>query len=190
MPPAAPSPSSRRSPRRSPPTAAGPAETKTPGPRRILGIDPGTIHCGYGVIEVNGRGAFLKPRYVECGVIELNPRHALADRLVALAADLREILADLQPHEVSLESLYHGVNAQSALRLGHARGVIMLVVSEAGLPLAEYPPATVKRTVAGNGRAQKTEVQRLVSYRCGLKQPPPLDASDALALALCHAQTR
>ncbi len=164
--------------------------SRTTSPRRILGIDPGTIHCGYGVIEVSQRGAFMRPRYIECGVIELNPRHPLADRLVALAADLREILRELQPHEVSLESLYHGVNAQSALRLGHARGVIMLVVSEAGLPLAEYPPATVKRQVAGNGRAHKTEVQRLVSYRCGLSQPPPLDASDALALALCHAQTR
>lgn len=166
------------------------ATATTATPLRILGIDPGTIHCGYGVIDIGQRGAFVRPRYVECGVIELNPRHALADRLVALAADLREILTEFQPHEVSLEALFHGVNAQSALRLGHARGVIMLVVSEAGLPLAEYPPATVKRTVAGNGRAQKTEVQRLVSYRCGLKEPPPLDASDALALALCHAATR
>lgn len=174
--------SPQKSPRRDP--------GRTAAPLRILGIDPGTIHCGYGVIEVNGRGAFLRPRYIECGVLELNPRHSLSHRLVALAADLREVIREFTPHEVSLETLYHGVNAQSALRLGHARGVIMLVVAEAGLPLAEYPPATVKRTVAGNGRAQKAEVQRLVSYRCGLKQPPPLDASDALALALCHAHTR
>ena len=159
-------------------------------PCRILGIDPGTIHCGYGVLEVAQRGAFLRPRYIECGVLELNPRLPLSDRLVALARDLREVVSEFSPQEVALEALYHGVNAQSALRLGHARGVIMLVIAEADLPLHEYPPATVKRTVAGNGRAQKTEVQRLVSYRCGLKQAPPLDASDALALALCHAQQR
>lgn len=158
-------------------------------PSRILGIDPGTIHCGYGVLEAQ-RGAFMRPRYIECGVIELNPRQPLSERLVALAHDLREVLVEFLPDEVALEALYHGVNAQSALRLGHARGVIMLVIAEARLPLHEYPPATVKRTVAGNGRAQKEEVQRLVSYRCGLRQPPPLDASDALALALCHAQQR
>ncbi|MBL9006760.1 MAG: crossover junction endodeoxyribonuclease RuvC [Myxococcales bacterium] len=159
------------------------------GTCRILGIDPGTIHCGYGVLEAQ-RGAFMRPRYVECGVLELNPAKSLSERLVALARDLREVLDELSPDEVALEALYHGVNAQSALRLGHARGVIMLLIAEAKLPLYEYPPATVKRTVAGNGRAQKVEVQRLVSYRCGLRQPPPLDASDALAVALCHAQQR
>ncbi len=159
------------------------------GTCRILGIDPGTIHCGYGVLEAQ-RGAFMRPRYIECGVLELNPAKSLSERLVALARDLREVLDELSPDEVALESLYHGVNAQSALRLGHARGVIMLLIAEAKLPLYEYPPATVKRTVAGNGRAQKVEVQRLVSYRCGLRQPPPLDASDALAVALCHAQKR
>ncbi|TXH28012.1 MAG: crossover junction endodeoxyribonuclease RuvC [Elusimicrobia bacterium] len=169
--------------------AAGGRTTQREDSCRILGIDPGTIHCGYGVLEAQ-RGAFMRPRYIECGVLELNPRQPLSERLVALAHDLREVLSELAPDEVALESLYHGVNAQSALRLGHARGVIMLVIAEAKLPLHEYPPATVKRTVAGNGRAQKVEVQRLVSYRCGLQQPPPLDASDALALALCHAQQR
>ena len=154
---------------------------------RILGIDPGTRLCGYGVIEVL---AGQQLRYVECGVLQLDVKLALPRRLHQLWQELREVVSELRPHEMALESIFHGVNAQSALRLGHARGVIMLVVAEAGLPLAEYPPATVKRTVAGNGRAQKAEVQRLVSYRCGLKQPPPLDASDALALALCHAHTR
>lgn len=162
-----------------------------PATVRILGIDPGTIHCGYGVIELaRDSGAFSRPRYVECGVIELNPRGDLASRLRALAADMRDVIAEFGPHEVSLESVYHGVNAQSALRLGHARGVIMLIAAEADLPVFEYPPATVKRAVAGNGRAQKSEVSRIVSYLCALKTAPPLDASDALALALCHAQKR
>lgn len=154
---------------------------------RILGIDPGTIACGYGVVEVTpGR----RPRYVECGVLELEERAALSHRLVQLARDLREILAELQPDEVALEAVFHGKNAQSALRLGHARGVAMLIAAEAELPLSEYPPATVKRAVAGHGRAQKAEVQRVVSWLCGLRTLPRTDAADALAIALCHGYHR
>lgn len=128
-----------------------------------------------------------KPRYIECGVIHLQADAPLPRRLLQLAADLREVLRDLTPHEVALESIFHGVNAQSALRLGHARGVIMLLTEEAGLGLHEYPPATVKRSVAGHGRATKEEVQRMVSWTCGLRRPPLSDAADALAVALCHA---
>lgn len=97
------------------------------------------------------------------------------------------MLRDLSPHEVALEAIFHGINAQSALRLGHARGVIMLLTEEAGLCLHEYPPATVKRSVAGHGRASKEEVQRMVCWTCGLRRPPLPDAADALAVALCHA---
>lgn len=154
---------------------------------RILGIDPGTLRCGYGMVEVSEVRAIAKPRYVECGVIELCGKLSLAERLRLLAADLRELLAELRPDEVSLEAAFHGVNAQSALRLGHARGVIMLLVAEAGLPLGEYPPATVKRSVAGHGRAGKEEVQRVVTWLCALKRAPRTDAADALAIALCHA---
>lgn len=157
---------------------------------RILGIDPGTLHCGYGVVEVFGSVTFNRPRYLECGVIELDGRRELPARLRALAADLREVIAEFQPQEVSLEAVFHGVNAQSALRLGHARGVIMLLAAEAELPLFEYAPAKVKKAVAGNGRAQKSEIQRLVSILCNLKKPPGPDAADALAIAICHAQHR
>ena len=154
---------------------------------RILGIDPGTLRCGYGVVEVSELRALAKPRYVECGVIELSGKLPLSERLRLLATDLREVLAELRPDEVSLEAAFHGVNAQSALRLGHARGVIMLLVAEAGLPLGEYPPATVKRSVAGHGRAGKQEVQRVVTWLCALQRAPRADAADALAIALCHA---
>lgn len=157
---------------------------------RILGVDPGTLACGYGVVEVVGSVAWNRPRYIECGVIELNGRRGLPERLRALASDLRDVLSELQPHEVALEGAFHGVNAQSALRLGHARGVIMMLAAEAELPLFEYPPATVKRTVAGHGRAQKDEVQRLVTVLCKLHSPPRPDAADALAIAICHAQHR
>lgn len=152
---------------------------------RILGIDPGTLHCGYAVIET--ASTVVKPRYVECGVIELSARLSLSERLLILARDLREVIGELGPDEVSLEATFHGKNAQSALRLGHARGAIMLVAAEASLPLAEYPPATVKRTVAGHGRADKSEIQRIVTYLCNLKKVPAPDAADALAIAICHA---
>jgi crossover junction endodeoxyribonuclease RuvC len=157
---------------------------------RILGVDPGTIACGYGIVEVMGRVTFNRPRYIECGVIELNRRRALPERLSALAADMRDILTELRPDEVALEAAFHGKNAQSALRLGYARGVIMMLASEASLPLYEYAPAKVKRAVAGNGRAQKSEVQRLVSILCSLQKTPRTDAADALAIAICHAQYR
>jgi crossover junction endodeoxyribonuclease RuvC len=157
---------------------------------RILGIDPGTLFCGYGVVEVPAGRAAIRPRYVECGVIELEAGAPLPLRLQVLAGELREVIRELRPDELSLEAAFHGVNARSALLLGHARGVIMLLGAEAGLPLGEYPPATVKRAVAGHGRAQKGEVQRVVSWLLGLRTPPRTDAADALAIALCHAYHR
>jgi crossover junction endodeoxyribonuclease RuvC len=159
-------------------------------PVRILGIDPGTIACGYGVVEVAGSVTFGRPRYIECGVIELDEKAPLPERLRILAEDLRDVLHELKPHEVALESVFYGKNVQSALRLGYARGVIMMLIAEAALALSEYPPATVKRAVAGNVRAEKSEVQRMVSVLCSLKAPPRTDAADALAIAICHAQHR
>ena len=157
---------------------------------RILGVDPGTLFCGYGVVEVPAEQSAIRPRYVECGVIELESGAPLPARLHMLAGELREVIRELRPDELSLEAAFHGVNARSALLLGHARGVIMLLGAEASLPLGEYPPATVKRAVAGHGRAQKAEVQRVVSWLLGLRTPPSTDASDALAIALCHAYHR
>lgn len=151
---------------------------------RILGIDPGTRLCGYGAVDT---APPARPTYVECGVLQLGGDGPLPRRLRQLAADLREVINDLQPEAMALESIFHGINAQSALRLGYARGVIMLLCEEAGLPLFEYPPATVKRTVAGTGRATKDEVGRMVRWTCQLRSTPQVDAADALAVALCHA---
>lgn len=170
--------------------AKAPIGSKLGSTIRILGIDPGTIACGYGVVEVPRERGAVKPRYIECGVIELDRHAALPLRLQVLASELREVIGELRPDELSLEAAFHGVNARSALLLGHARGVIMLLGAEAGLPLGEYPPATVKRSVAGHGRAQKAEVQRVISWLLGLRTPPRTDAADALAIALCHAYHR
>ena len=125
---------------------------------RILGIDPGTRYRGYGVVERAGAG---RVSYVECGVIE--PRRTAA--LHAAGGDrggLREVLDELRPEAVAVEGVFHGVNARSALQLGHARGVALAPAGERTLPVLEYAPATVKRTVAGYGAATKTQVSAMV----------------------------
>lgn len=154
---------------------------------RILGIDPGTLRCGYAIVETSEGQRVTQPRYIECGVIELPASASIAERLRLLASDLRDVIAEFSPTELAIESAFAGVNVRSALLLGQARGAILLVGAEAGLACHEYPPATVKKTVCGNGRAQKAEVQRVVSWLCKLATKPPTDAADAVAIALCHA---
>jgi crossover junction endodeoxyribonuclease RuvC len=151
---------------------------------RILGIDPGTRFFGYGVIERLQAG---RVHYIECGVIEPKRGDELAPRLASIADGLREVIAELAPEVVAVEGVFHGVNARSALQLGHSRGVALAAAGAHALPVHEYAPATVKRAVAGNGAATKTQVQAMVLALCGLKRAPRLDASDALAVAICHA---
>lgn len=150
---------------------------------RILGIDPGTRYFGYGVIE---RLAAGRVRYIECGVIQ-PARGELAGRLAEIARGLGEIIGELEPDVVAVEGVFHGVNARSALQLGHSRGVALAAAGTHLLPVHEYAPATVKRAVAGNGQATKDQVQAMVRALCGLRRAPTLDASDALAVAICHA---
>ena len=151
---------------------------------RILGIDPGSVRCGYGVVERAGVG---RVRYIECGVVEARAAAPLHQRLVEICAGLREVILELRPQVVAVEGVFHGKNARSALQLGHARGVALLVCGEASLSVSEYAPATVKRSVAGTGRAGKEQVSRMVRTLCALDRAPRLDASDALAVAICHA---
>lgn len=154
---------------------------------RILGIDPGTRIVGYGLVDCERRGGagFV---YVECGVIRLAETDPMPQRLFTLAGNLAEIIDEYAPGVVALESAFYGVNASSALKLGQARGAIMLVAAQHGLPVAEYAPALVKRAVVGHGRATKQEVQTRIKLLCRLTREPLSDAADALALALCYAQ--
>jgi crossover junction endodeoxyribonuclease RuvC len=154
---------------------------------RILGIDPGTRYCGYGVIERVATGPRNSVRYIECGVIEPKRSGALAARLGEISVGLVEIIRELEPDVVAVEGVFHGVNARSALMLGHCRGVALATAGAHALAVFEYAPATVKRAVAGNGQATKDQVQAMVRALCGLKRAPKLDASDALAVAICHA---
>jgi crossover junction endodeoxyribonuclease RuvC len=149
----------------------------------VFGIDPGSVRTGYGCVESDGS----RHRLVCCGALVLPPRAAFADKLVAIHVGLAALLREARPQCVVVENVFHAANARSALLLGQARGVALLAARETGAELAEYTPAEVKRAVVGYGRADKPQVQQMVSLLLGLAEPPsPHDAADALALAICH----
>jgi crossover junction endodeoxyribonuclease RuvC len=153
---------------------------------RIFGIDPGSVRTGYGCVDSDGS----RHRLVTCGAISAPARLPFPERLRTIHTALVELLAGCRPDCVAVEALFHAVNARSALQLGHARGVALLAASQAGLPIAEYAPAEVKRAVVGYGRAEKVQVQHMVCLLLGLETAPePLDVSDALAVAICHVHT-
>lgn len=153
---------------------------------RIFGIDPGSVRTGYGCIESSGSRWTM----VCSGAIVPPARGTFPDRLQVLHQELAARLSDTRPDCVAIESLFHGLNTRSALALAHARGVMLLAATQLGLPVVEYAPAEVKRAVVGFGRAEKPQVQQMVTMLLGLAAPPrPLDVSDALAVAICHAHT-
>ena len=159
--------------------------SESPSPRRVLGIDPGTRLLGWGVVEQQGRA------YVALGhgVLRANPRTDLPARLGILAGGLRKVVEAHRPTEAAIEETFHGRSARAALSLGEGRGAAIVVVAEAGIPVTGYANNVVKRAVTGAGRAGKERVQAMVMRLLGLtERPETLDASDALALALCHLQ--
>lgn len=151
---------------------------------RILGIDPGSRYCGYGLIVHGGLG---KIAYRECGVIEPKLSAALELRLGELLGELVTLIEETKPHALAVEGVFAGKNARTAFSLGQARGVVLAVAGAQRLPVFEYAPATVKRAVAGNGNASKQQVSRMVRALCGLQSTPRVDATDALAIAITHA---
>ncbi len=153
----------------------------------MLGIDCGTERTGYGVIESDGR----EHRLIAAGVIRTRPRDALPLRLLLIAGELRRIIAQFHPQAAAVEEVFHAVNAKSALKLAHVRGIALLALAEAGLEIGEYSPLEVKISVVGYGRAEKRQVQIMVQSVLKLPQPVESeDASDALAVAICHATRR
>jgi crossover junction endodeoxyribonuclease RuvC len=154
---------------------------------RVLGIDCGGSYTGYGVVEmlVGGRLCCLA-----CGAIKLSPREPLPRRLSRISIQLGEIIAEHRPDQVAIEDIFYALNVKSALKLGQVRGVAMLAAATAGLEVAEYSPLTIKLSVVGYGRAEKQQVQHMVTRLLDLEKPPePMDASDALAIAICHLHT-
>ncbi|MBM3907969.1 MAG: crossover junction endodeoxyribonuclease RuvC [Gemmatimonadetes bacterium] len=148
----------------------------------VLGIDPGTAVTGYGVVRATGAsGAAL----LECGVIRTRADQPLPARLADIYEGVRELIERHQPEVLAVEDVFYARNVRTTLVLGHARGVVLLAGQQAGLPIREYPPADIKKTVVGNGAATKEQVQFMVTKLLRLKHAPePADAADGVAAAL------
>jgi crossover junction endodeoxyribonuclease RuvC len=147
---------------------------------RVLGIDPGSRHTGFAVVE--GRGTRLT--LLSCGTISPGDELPLHLRLRAIHAGLREVVERLDPVAVAVEEVYHARNARSALVLGHARGAALLAAS--ALEVHEYAASEIKKSVTGTGRAEKLQVARMVELLLGVKAPGDEHACDAIATAICH----
>jgi len=152
---------------------------------RVLGLDPGSLRTGWGIVECNGPDQ----RFVAAGVIR-TPSGELAARLRHIHATLVELVETHQPDEVAIERVFMHRNPDSALKLGQARGVAMCAATQRGAPVFEYTPQAVKLAVVGTGAAEKTQVAHMVRAVLKIEEALGLDASDALAVGLCHAQTR
>lgn len=151
----------------------------------ILGIDPGSHITGYGVIKSVGN----LQQYIACGCIRL-AKSSFPKHLHQIFSDIVDVIAEFQPDEVAIEQVFVHANADSALKLGQARGAAIVAVTKEQLPLAEYSTRQVKQAIVGFGGADKQQVQYMIKQILKLNQIPPVDAADALAVALCHAQIR
>lgn len=151
---------------------------------RILGIDPGSESTGYGIIDTDG----LRHRPVLFGAIKTSVRRPFQERLLKIHGDLNNVLSREQADIMAIEEVFHAANVQSALKLGHARGIALLVAAQHGIGVYEYSPLEIKKAVVGYGRAEKAQIQTMVRVILGLPEiPSPDDAADALAVAICHA---
>lgn len=152
---------------------------------RILGIDPGSRITGYGVIEVT-RGQL---RFVSCGVIKTTPRYPFAHRLNEIFDGINEVVQLHGPEVAAVEDIFLATNPRSALKLGQARGAAIVAAMQNGLTVRDYGAKMIKRAVVGYGQAEKIQVQHMVRILLGLSAAPSADAADALAVAICHANT-
>lgn len=154
-------------------------------PMRVLGIDPGLQVTGYGLVRTRG----ARVSVVEAGVVRSDAKDTLANRVRTIYLQLRDILREFEPDVIAVEDLYsHYRHPVTSILMGHARGVLFLAAAEAGVPVESYGATRIKKALTGSGRASKEQVQRMVqsTLRLGTLPEPP-DVSDALAVALCHA---
>jgi crossover junction endodeoxyribonuclease RuvC len=151
---------------------------------RILGVDPGTVNTGWGLVERVGS----RLHGIDAGVIRTKAKAPLEQRLHLIHTGLLEVIEKHHPNAFAVEDIFFAKYANAAMKLGHARGVALLAAAGAGLDVHTYPPAVVKRTVAGRGKAGKAQVALLVGAMLGWKELPTTDATDALAIAITHAQ--
>jgi crossover junction endodeoxyribonuclease RuvC len=152
------------------------------GAMRVLGIDPGTVITGWGIVEFRDRKFY----HIANGSVRTNSKTALPERLGTIFASLAEVILEHQPTIAAVEEVFVSRNVQSALKLGHARGVAIAAISQAKIPVHEYTALQVKKSVVGYGRAEKNQVQEMVKMLLSLPKTAQEDASDALAVAMCH----
>jgi crossover junction endodeoxyribonuclease RuvC len=153
---------------------------------RTLGIDPGSRVTGYGIVEQTG-GRIVR---VDHGEIRIRNGELFTRCLSRIFDELTDVIRRTRPEAVALEDIFFGKNVKSLIKQGHVRGVALLAASRNGLPVYEYTPLEVKKAVVGYGRAEKHQVQQMVKAMLNLPKVPPEDASDALAVAICHVNTR
>src|SRR6202040_3235401 len=153
---------------------------------RILGIDPGLRRTGWGVVDVAGNRLI----FVACGCVETNERDDVAARLVAIHRGLARVLSEHRPQEAAVENTFVNTNAAATLKLGQARGVALLVPAKAGVPVAEYAPNLVKKTIVGAGHGEKAQIRMMIGVLLPKAAPESEDAADALAVAVTHAHHR
>jgi len=155
-------------------------------PIRILGIDPGLRRTGWGVVVIEGN----RLSYLACGSLMSDDKAALAVRLVSIHDGLRRVVAEHAPDEAAVEATFVNRDASATLKLGQARGIAMLVPALAGLPVAEYAPNLVKKTIVGAGHSEKVQIRMMVKVLLPKADPQSDDAADALAIAVTHAHHR
>src|SRR5450759_998107 len=154
---------------------------------RVLGAEYGTAYTGYGIVDLLSDDRLV---CIVCGAIKVSPRDPMPTRLSRISIGLQELISQHRPDRVAIEDVFYAANVKSALKLGQVRGVAMLAAASAGLEVAEYSPLSIKSAVVGYGRAEKHQVQQMVTRLLNLDQiPEPADAADALAIAICHLHT-
>jgi crossover junction endodeoxyribonuclease RuvC len=155
-------------------------------PIRILGIDPGLRRTGWGMVVIDGN----RLSYVACGSLATDDKAGLAVRLLAIHDGLRQVVSDHAPDEAAVEATFVSKDGSATLKLGQARGIAMLVPAIAGLPVAEYAPNLVKKTIVGAGHCEKAQIRMMIGVLLPKASPQSDDAADALAIAVCHAHHR
>ena len=150
---------------------------------KIIGIDPGLVQTGFGIINVSNNQTTL----IDYGIIKPQTKDTLAKRLFTIFNDVCEIISNYNPQIFAIEEVFYGKNVKSAMRLGQARGASMVAAASKNIPIYEYSARKVKQSITGNGNAHKTQVQFMVKAKLQMDHnPEPIDAADALAIALCH----
>jgi crossover junction endodeoxyribonuclease RuvC len=157
-----------------------------PRPIRILGVDPGLRRTGWGVVEYVGN----RLGFIACGSVETHERSGLAQRLVVLHDGLTQVIDAFRPDEAAVETTFVNTNAIATLKLGQARGIAMLVPAKSGVPVSEYAPNLVKKTIIGAGHGDKAQIRMMIGVLLPKADPRSDDAADALAIAVCHAHHR